>query len=121
VFTFSTKQWLLALTVAAIAHAPSSALAQSERWFEVEIYLYEHDSSRVEQWPDNVKAPRQGKTVDFIGPLISTDLTAVNMGLNGCSASDWATDSLSCREQLNTQSQAKTLSTEILCLSLKIE
>lgn len=108
-FRLSTNKLMLALAAGVISSLSTAASAQEERWFEVEIYLYEHNSPTVEQWSDKVVNPRQRKTVDFITPLVSTDLTAVNMGLNGCTSTDWATDSLNCNEQLNSNNQVKTL------------
>ncbi|MEZ9821813.1 peptidoglycan binding protein CsiV [Shewanella sp. 10N.286.45.A1] len=108
-FRLSTNKLVLALAAGVISSLSTAATAQEERWFEVEIYLYEHNSPTVEQWSDKVVNPRQRKSVDFITPLVSTDLTAVNMGLNGCTSSDWATDSLNCNEQLNSSNQVKTL------------
>ena len=108
-FRLSTNKLLLALAASLISSLSTAATAQEERWFEVEIYLYEHNSPTVEQWSDKVTKPRQRKNVDFITPIVTTDLTALNMGLNGCTSSDWATDSLNCNEQLNSNNQVKTL------------
>lgn len=108
-FRLSTHKLMLALAASLLSSLSATAIAQEERWFEVEIYLYEHNSPTVEQWSDKAVKPRQRKTVDFITPLVSTDLTAVNMGLNGCTSTDWATDSLNCNEQLNSNNQVKSL------------
>ena len=108
-FRLSTHKLILALAASLLSSLSTTAIAQEERWFEVEIYLYEHNSPTVEQWSDKAVKPRQRKTVDFITPMVSTDLTAVNMGLNGCTSTDWATDSLNCNEQLNSNNQVKSL------------
>ncbi|MCL1048365.1 peptidoglycan binding protein CsiV [Shewanella abyssi] len=108
-FRLSTNKFILALGASVISSLSTAAFAQEERWFEVEIYLYEHNAPTSEQWPDNAVKSRQRKTVDFITPLVSTDLTALKMGLNGCTSVDWATDSLSCNEQLNSSNQVKSV------------
>ncbi|ABV86867.1 peptidoglycan binding protein CsiV [Shewanella pealeana] len=90
-----------ALAVSLLSSLSVSANAAEERWFEVEVYLFERDAPSVEQWPAKVAQARTRKTVDFITPMVSTDLTAVSMGLNGCTSSDWATDSVNCNEQLS--------------------
>ncbi|MCL1059116.1 peptidoglycan binding protein CsiV [Shewanella gelidimarina] len=108
-FRLSTNKLIIALAASVISSLSTTAFAQEERWFEVEIYLYEHNAPTTEQWPDEVIKSRQRKTVDFITPMVSTDLTAVNMGLNGCTSTDWATDSLNCNEQLNSNNQVKSV------------
>ncbi len=90
-----------ALAVSLLSSLSTAVSAAEERWFEVEVYLFERDAPSVEQWPAKVTETRTRKTVDFITPMVSTDLTAVSMGLNGCSSSDWATDSVNCNEQLS--------------------
>ncbi|GIU15331.1 MULTISPECIES: peptidoglycan binding protein CsiV [unclassified Shewanella] len=90
-----------ALAVSLLSSLSAAVSAAEERWFEVEVYLFERDAPSVEQWPAKVAETRTRKTVDFITPMVSTDLTAVSMGLNGCSSSDWATDSVNCNEQLS--------------------
>ncbi|WOT06446.1 peptidoglycan binding protein CsiV [Shewanella youngdeokensis] len=106
-FRLSPNKLILALAASIISSLSTTALAQEERWFEVEIYLFEHNTNTVEQWPETAIKSRHRKTVDFITPLISTDLTALNMGLNGCTSTDWATDSLNCNEQLKPTNQVK--------------
>ncbi|GIU15304.1 peptidoglycan binding protein CsiV [Shewanella sp. MBTL60-007] len=91
-----------ALAVGLLSSLSVSVNAAEERWFEVEVYIFERDVPTVEQWPTAPAETRTRKTVDFITPMVSTDLTAVSMGLNGCTSSDWATDSVNCNEQLSS-------------------
>ncbi|MDR8524298.1 MULTISPECIES: peptidoglycan binding protein CsiV [Shewanella] len=91
-----------ALAISLLSGLSASLSAAEERWFEVEVYIFERDVPTTEQWPTDAATPSKRKTVDFITPLISTDLTALNMGLNGCTSTDWATDSISCNEQMTS-------------------
>ncbi|ABZ76178.1 conserved hypothetical protein [Shewanella halifaxensis HAW-EB4] len=91
-----------ALAVSLLSSLSVSAFAAEERWFEVEVYIFERDVPSVEQWPTKITEARSRKTVDFITPMVSTDLTAVSMGLNGCTSTDWATDSVNCNEQMSS-------------------
>ena len=81
----------------------TQAVAQEERWFEVEIYLFERDASHSqERAPDQVPVTKTTKAVDLISPLFSTDITGATLGLDGCSSTDWATDANKCNEQLES-------------------
>ena len=98
----SKNKLSVALAVSLLSSLPASVFAAEERWFEVEVYIFERDVPSVEQWPTKATETRSRKTVDFITPMVSTDLTAVSMGLNGCSSTDWATDSVNCNEQMSS-------------------
>ncbi|MGS0679846.1 peptidoglycan binding protein CsiV [Shewanella sp. 125m-7] len=91
-----------ALALSLLSSLSASVFAAEERWFEVEVYIFERDVPSVEQWSTKTTEARSRKTVDFITPMVSTDLTAVSMGLNGCTSTDWATDSVNCNEQLTS-------------------
>ncbi|MCL1139810.1 peptidoglycan binding protein CsiV [Shewanella pneumatophori] len=91
-----------ALAVSLLSGFAANTFAAEERWFEVEVYIFERDVPTTEQWPTETATKSNRKTVDFITPLISTDLTAVSMGLNGCTSTDWATDSVNCNEQMSS-------------------
>lgn len=85
-----------------------TAHAEDERWFEVEIYIYQQSSSSVEQWPTQVTKPRTQKTVDLIAPVTSTDISSVRNGLTSCTSQDWATNSSDCNAQLATSANVST-------------
>lgn len=101
-FRLSKYKLSTALAVSLLSGLSVSVNAAEERWFEVEVYIFERNVPSVEQWPTTAAEKRTRKTVDFITPMVSTDLTAVSMGLNGCTSSDWATDSANCNEQLSS-------------------
>ncbi|MEZ9594099.1 peptidoglycan binding protein CsiV [Shewanella sp. 10N.261.52.F9] len=102
VLRLSKNKLSAALAVSLLSSLSASAVAAAERWFEVEVYIFERDTPTTEQWPTTAATKQNRKTVDFITPMISTDLTALNMGLNGCTSTDWATDSVNCNEQLSS-------------------
>lgn len=80
----------------------SQAYAENERWFEVEVYLFERtDLQSQEQAPDQVSLKQPKKVVDLISPLFSTNITGASLGLDGCSSNDWITDADKCNEQLS--------------------
>ncbi|WP_299789667.1 peptidoglycan binding protein CsiV [uncultured Shewanella sp.] len=86
------------------------AYAQDERWFEVEVYLFERENvTSQEQAPQQVNLPKTNKAVDLISPLFSTNITGASIGLDGCSSHDWATNSDECNQQLKS-SQVNHLS-----------
>jgi len=79
------------------------AYAQDERWFEVEVYLFERSNANPqEQAPQQVQQPKTNKAVDLISPLFSTNITGASIGLEGCSSQDWATNSDLCNQQLKS-------------------
>lgn len=81
----------------------TQAVAQDERWFEVEVYLFERDASHsLERSPEQVTLVNTAKAVDLISPLFSTDITGASLGLEGCSSHDWATNADKCNEQLGS-------------------
>ncbi|MCL1124328.1 peptidoglycan binding protein CsiV [Shewanella surugensis] len=82
--------------------------AEDERWFEVEIYIYQQNSPSVEQWPTLVAKPHTQNTVDLIAPVTSTDIRSVRNGLTRCTSQDWATNSNDCNAQLATNANVST-------------
>ena len=81
----------------------TQACSQDERWFEVEVYLFERDASlSLERSNEQVTLVNTTKAVDLISPLFSTDITGASLGLEGCSSSDWATNADECNEQLES-------------------
>ncbi|RTR32240.1 peptidoglycan binding protein CsiV [Shewanella atlantica] len=79
------------------------AYAQDERWFEVEVYLFERSNADPqEQAPQQVQLGKTSKAVDLISPLFSTNITGASIGLDGCSSHDWATNSDECNQQLKS-------------------
>jgi hypothetical protein len=82
----------IAITMATLGALTFSIQAQAESWFEVEVFVFERESSSLEQWTNAVAPKINDRAVDFITPLISTDITGVAAGLSGCSANDWSTE-----------------------------
>ncbi|MEC4725685.1 peptidoglycan binding protein CsiV [Shewanella sp. D64] len=81
----------------------TQTFAQDERWFEVEVYLFERDASHSqERSPEQLTLTDTTKAVDLISPLFSTDITGASLGLEGCSSSDWATNADQCNAQLES-------------------
>ncbi|WP_298768829.1 peptidoglycan binding protein CsiV [uncultured Shewanella sp.] len=99
---------MLRLSLILLSLLSVSVHAEDERWFEVEIYVYQHNSNSVEQWPTQVTAPKTNNAVDLIAPVTSTDLTSVRNGLTSCTSQDWATNSNECNTQLTTSANAST-------------
>jgi hypothetical protein len=78
-------------------------VAQDERWFEVEVYLFERNvNHNQERTSEQVTLINTTKAVDLISPLFSTDITGASLGLQGCSSSDWATSADKCNQQLES-------------------
>ncbi|UJF20826.1 peptidoglycan binding protein CsiV [Shewanella sp. OMA3-2] len=82
----------IAITMATLSSLTFSTQAQAESWFEVEVFVFERESSSLEQWTNAVAPQINERAVDFITPLISTDITGVAAGLSGCSANDWSSE-----------------------------
>lgn len=74
--------------------------ADAERWFEVEVYLFERQGSQLEE---TLSAPTNRHTrqpIDMISPLFATDITGASLGLEGCSAQQWLETPDACDKQL---------------------
>ncbi|WP_394202229.1 peptidoglycan binding protein CsiV [Shewanella waksmanii] len=76
--------------------------AQQERWFEVEIYLFERQSHSNEQAPEEVSLVSTRGAIDMITPEVYTDISAASAGLSGCTAQDWLNKPDECNSQLTT-------------------
>ncbi|WP_299005530.1 peptidoglycan binding protein CsiV [uncultured Shewanella sp.] len=99
---------MLRLSLILLSLLSVSVHAEDERWFEVEIYVYQHNSNSVEQWPTQVTPLKLNNAIDLIAPVTSTDLSSVRNGLTSCSSQDWATNSDECNAQLTTRSNVNT-------------
>ncbi|WP_350431118.1 peptidoglycan binding protein CsiV [Shewanella sp. H8] len=88
----------IAMTIAAITALSHSFSAHAESWFEVEVFVFERQQTSVEKWLDATPPKLRKDTVDIITPVISTDITGVAVGLNGCSSTDWASDASNCND-----------------------
>ena len=94
------------LIIAGLLSLSQQAYAQNERWFEVEIYLFERNNGQSqEQAPEQVSFQNPKRMVDLISPLFSTNITGASLGLDGCSAHDWATKADECNQQLSSSAQ----------------
>jgi hypothetical protein len=78
------------MTVTAFSLLSTSISVQASSWFEVEVFIFERQNSSTEQWPDTPATTVNQRAVDFITPLISTDITGVAAGLSGCTSTDWS-------------------------------
>jgi len=88
----------IAISIAAITALSHSLSAHAESWFEVEVFVFERQQPSVETWL-NATPPKLSKdTIDMISPVISTDITGVAVGLNGCTSTDWASDAIDCND-----------------------
>ena len=87
-----------AISIAAITALSHSISAHGESWFEVEVFIFERQTPSVEKWLDASPPKLANNTVDIITPVISTDITGVAVGLNGCSSTDWASDTTQCND-----------------------
>ncbi|QDE31598.1 MULTISPECIES: peptidoglycan binding protein CsiV [Shewanella] len=88
----------IAIAIAAITALSHSFSAHAESWFEVEVFVFERQQASVEKWLDATPPKLSKDTVDIITPVISTDITGVAVGLNGCSSTDWASDASNCND-----------------------
>ncbi|MEI6859305.1 MAG: peptidoglycan binding protein CsiV [Shewanella sp.] len=94
------------LIIAVLLSVSQQTYAQSERWFEVEVYLFErNDGQSQEHAPEQVNFKNPKKMVDLISPLFSTNITGASLGLDGCSAHDWVTKADECNQQLSSSTQ----------------
>ncbi|GGQ19112.1 peptidoglycan binding protein CsiV [Shewanella litoralis] len=87
-----------AISIAAITALSHSFSAHAESWFEVEVFVFERQHPSVEKWLDASPPKLANNTVDIITPVISTDITGVAVGLNGCTSTDWASDTSNCND-----------------------
>jgi hypothetical protein len=88
----------LAISIAAITALSHSFSAHAESWFEVEVFVFERQQPSVEKWL-NATPPKLSKdSVDIITPVISTDITGVAVGLNGCTSTDWTNGASNCND-----------------------
>lgn len=91
------------LIIAGLLSLSQQAYAQNERWFEVEVYLFERNNGQPqEQAQGQVSFQNPKKMVDLISPLFSTNITGASLGLDGCSAHDWATKADECNQQVSS-------------------
>jgi len=82
----------IVIAMATLSALSMSVQAKADSWFEVEVFIFERDSQSLEQWI-NTPAPQiNERAIDFITPLISTDITGVAASLSGCTSNDWSTD-----------------------------
>jgi len=86
----------LAITIAAITALSHSFSAHAESWFEVEVFVFERQQPSVEKWLNAAPPKLSNDTVDIITPVISTDITGVAVGLNGCTSTDWTNGASNC-------------------------
>ncbi|QDO84746.1 hypothetical protein FM037_17910 [Shewanella psychropiezotolerans] len=94
------------LIIAGLLSISQQAYAQNERWFEVEVYLFERSNGQSqEQAPAQVSFQNPKRMVDLISPLFSTNITGASLGLDACSAHDWATKADECNQQLSSSAQ----------------
>lgn len=78
------------------------ALADAERWFEVEIYIFERQGNAFEEMTNNPANMNKRQPIDMISPLFSTDITGASIGLEGCTAQQWIEDADRCNQQLSS-------------------
>ncbi|QYJ87553.1 peptidoglycan binding protein CsiV [Shewanella mesophila] len=78
------------------------ALADAERWFEVEIYIFERQGNAFEEMTNNPANMNKRQPIDMISPLFSTDITGASVGLEGCTAQQWIEDAERCNQQLSS-------------------
>ena len=78
------------------------ALADAERWFEVEIYIFERQGNEFEEMTNNPANMNKRQPIDMISPLFSTDITGASIGLEGCTAQQWLEDADGCNQQLSS-------------------
>jgi hypothetical protein len=88
----------IAIAIAAITALCHSFSAHAESWFEVEVFVFERQHPSVEKWLDATPPKLSNDTVDMITPVISTDITGVAVGLNGCTSTDWTNGASNCND-----------------------
>ncbi|MCG9696950.1 CsiV family protein [Shewanella sp. Isolate11] len=94
------KQTLfLATTLLSISG--SAIAADDERWFEVEIYIFERQGNPYEEMLKNPANINQRQPVDMILPLFTTDISGASAGLTGCTEQQWIDNPEACHQQLD--------------------
>lgn len=94
------------LIIVGLLSVSQPVYAQDERWFEVEVYLFESTYGQSqEQAPEQVSVQNPHKMVDLISPQFSTNITGASLGLDACSAHDWATKADECNQQFSSSTQ----------------
>lgn len=78
----------------------SSVYAANDNWFDVEIYVFSRQSHTSEQWPETVSLANTQGAIDMITPLVSTDISGVNSGINACNSEDWINRPDWCNQQM---------------------
>ncbi|MCG9756015.1 peptidoglycan binding protein CsiV [Shewanella insulae] len=91
------KSLLLVTTLASLSGA---AWADTERWFEVEVYLFERQGSQLEETLTLPGNRHSRQPIDMISPLFATDITGASLGLEGCNAQQWLETPAECDKQL---------------------
>ncbi|MCG9722846.1 peptidoglycan binding protein CsiV [Shewanella sp. Isolate7] len=91
------KSLLLVTTLASLSGA---AWADNERWFEVEVYLFERQGSQLEETLASPGNRHTRQPIDMISPLFATDITGTSLGLEGCNAQQWLETPEECDKQL---------------------
>ncbi|BAJ02732.1 peptidoglycan binding protein CsiV [Shewanella violacea] len=81
------------LIIVGLLSLSQQAYAQNERWFEVEVYLFERSGQSQEQAPTHASFQNPKHMVDLISPLFSSHIT------DTCSALDRATNPDECSQQ----------------------
>ncbi|MCE9678387.1 peptidoglycan binding protein CsiV [Shewanella sp. AS1] len=94
------KTLLLASMLMSITHV--ALAADEERWFEVEVYIFERQGQAFEQMDSNPANINQRQSVDMITPLFKTDITGASLGLEGCTEQEWVDDAERCNHQLSS-------------------
>ncbi|QYK00100.1 CsiV family protein [Shewanella psychrotolerans] len=87
---------------ASLLSISSYALADAERWFEVEIYIFERQGNAFEEMTNNPANMNKRQPIDMISPLFNTDITGASIGLEGCTAQQWLENADKCNQQLSS-------------------
>ncbi len=80
------------VTLLSVALFTQSALASSsaknDRWFEIEVILFEQLGDKTllkENFPDQVTLPKYRKVIDILSPFLQPDIAGLKQQLPMCS------------------------------------
>lgn len=74
----------LAISIATLITLSHSQWVHAEAWFEVEVYVFERQSSSTEQWPNSPVTFNANKAIDLISPVVGQAITPMSTESAAC-------------------------------------
>lgn len=96
----------LAVSIATLIALSHTQVVQAEAWFEVEVYVFEHQSQSTEQWiKPMVASPHNA--IDLISPTVAQVVTSMGAGAAPCTLVFDADANSHCAETLNADNPTR--------------